>query len=52
MARIQGNIGCPLTSAIACAIAKSTGRPTIITDERSSQGGRKKTVVYNTYEEE
>jgi hypothetical protein len=52
MTRIHGNIGCPLTSAIACAIAKSTGKPTIITDEKSSEGGRKQTIEYNTYEEE
>jgi len=52
MAKIRGNIGCPLTSAIACALAKSTGKLTIITDEKSSEGGRKKTIEYNTYEEE
>ncbi len=52
MAKIHGNIGCPLTSAIACALAKSTGKLTIIKDEKTSEGGRKKTVEYNTYEEE
>jgi hypothetical protein len=52
MPRIEGNIGCPLTSAIACAIAKSTGKLTIITDEKSSQDGKEKTIEYNTYEEE
>ncbi|MGA2310449.1 MAG: hypothetical protein ABSG57_13000 [Candidatus Bathyarchaeia archaeon] len=52
MARIHGNIGCPLTSALACAIAKSTGTPTIIADEKTSDDGRTKEVDYYTYEEE
>jgi spore maturation protein SpmB len=52
MTRIHGNIGCPLTSALACAIAKSTGNPTIIADEKTSDDGRTKEVYYYTYEEE
>jgi hypothetical protein len=52
MTRIHGNIGCPLTSALACAIAKSTGNPTIIADEKTSDDGRTKEVDYYTYEEE
>lgn len=51
MSRIHGNIGDPLTSAIACAIAKSTGKPTIMTDEKTSEDGKTK-VDYQTYEEE
>ena len=51
MNKIHANIGDPLTSAIACAIAKSTGKPTIITDEKTSDDGRTR-VEYNTIEEE
>lgn len=52
MPRIHGNIGDPLTSAIACAIAKSTGKPTIVVEEKTSEDGRTKTVEYNTYQTE
>jgi len=51
MTRIHGSIGCPLTSAIACAIARSTGRPTIITDEKTSDDGKTKEAEYQTYAE-
>lgn len=52
MTRIHGSIGCPLASALACAIAKSAGNPTIIADEKTSDDGRTREVDYYTYEEE
>jgi hypothetical protein len=51
MANIHGNLGCPLTSAIACAIAKATGKPTIIEDEKTMEDGQTKEADYYTYEE-
>ena len=51
-ANINGNLGCPLTSAIACAIAKATGKPTIIENEKTSMDGQTKEAEYQTYEEE
>lgn len=51
MANIYGNLGCPLTSAIACAIAKATGKLTIIEDEKISEDGQTKEADYYTYEE-
>jgi hypothetical protein len=50
--RIQGNIGCPLASAIAYVIAKSTGKPTIIAEENTSNEGRTVKIEYYTYQEE
>jgi len=52
MARIHENIGCPLTSAIACVLAKSTGKLTTITEEKSSKDNRKNIIGYNIYEQE
>jgi hypothetical protein len=37
---ICGNLGCPLSSAVACAIAKATGSPTIIESEEQSLDGK------------
>lgn len=51
MTNIHGNLGCPLTSAIACAIAKATGKLTIIEDEKTSEDGQTKEADYYTYEE-
>lgn len=49
---IYANIGCPLTSAIACAIAKTTGKPTTIETQQISKDGRKTETDYRTLEEE
>lgn len=43
---------CPLTSAIACAIAKATGRLTRIENEETSQDGTSTVVEYCLLEEE
>ena len=34
--KIWNNIGCPISSAIACALAKSSGKPVIITDQKTN----------------
>jgi len=45
-------IGSPLTSAIACAITKATGKLTTITQQETSQDGRKTIVEFHLEETE
>jgi hypothetical protein len=52
LSTIYANIGCPLTSAIACAIAKTTGKPTTIETQQISKDGRKTETDYRILEEE
>lgn len=49
---IYANIGCPLTSAIACAIAKTTGKPTTIETQQTSTDGRTTETDYRIQDEE
>lgn len=49
---IYANIGCPLTSAIACAIAKTTGKPTTIETQQTSKDGHTVETDYRILEEE
>ncbi len=49
---ICATLGSPLTSAIACAIAKATGKPTIIENQQVSEDGETVQVEYRTLEEE
>jgi hypothetical protein len=43
-------VGCPLTSALACAFAKATGKPVVI--EREETGPDRTTIIqYRTLEE-
>jgi hypothetical protein len=48
---ICGNLGCPLSSAIACAIAKATGNPTTIESEEQSLDGKITRIQYNIQKE-
>ena len=48
---IRGAIGCPVCSAIACAIAKATGKPVIIEKEQTSEDGRNIDIEYRILEE-
>lgn len=50
--RIHANIGCPLTSAIACMIAKATGKPTILETQQTSEDGQTTETEYRLLEEE
>jgi hypothetical protein len=45
-------IGSPLSSAIACTLAKSTGKPIIIEKQQISEDGRDMTIEYRILEEE
>jgi len=49
---IYSNIGCPLTSAIACAIAKATGKPAIIENQQTDNDGQTTETEYRLLEGE
>jgi hypothetical protein len=49
---IIATLGSPLTSAIACAIAKATGKPTVIETQQASEDGETVQVEYRMLEEE
>ena len=44
---ICSNVGCPLTSAIACAIAKVTNKAVIIDREEPSSDGKTIEITYH-----
>jgi len=44
-------IGCPLSSAIACALAKATGKPITIEKEEQSQDEKTTKIQYTILEE-
>ena len=45
-------LGSPLSSAIACTLAKTTGKPIIIEKQQTSKDGRDVTIEYRILEEE
>jgi len=45
------SIGCPLSSAIACALAKATGKPITIEKEEQSPHGKTTKIQYRILEE-
>jgi hypothetical protein len=49
---IYSRLGSPLSSAIACAVAKATGKPIIIEKEQNSNNGRDVTIEYRILDEE
>lgn len=51
-AQQPNGLGSPLTSAIACAIAKATGKLTTITKQETTQDGKKATVEFHLEEAE
>lgn len=46
------NLGCPLSSAIACALAKATGKPIVIENLQSSENGKDISIEFRILEEE
>lgn len=52
LSAIHANIGCPLTSALASALAKTTGKPVIIESEQISEDGVRTQVDYLILNEE
>ena len=49
---IYSTLGSPLSSAIACVLAKSTGKPIIIEKQETSKDGRDVTIEYRILDEE
>jgi hypothetical protein len=45
-------LGCPISSAIACALAKATGRPITIENQKASEDGKSIEIEYRIVEEE
>lgn len=52
LSNINPTLGSPLTSAVACAIAKATGKPIIIENQQVSEDGETTETEYRVLEEE
>jgi hypothetical protein len=52
LSNINTTLGSPLTSAVACAIAKATGKPIIIENQQVSEDGETTETEYRVLEEE
>jgi hypothetical protein len=52
LSNVYSLLGCPVSSAIACALAKATGKPIIIENQRTSEDGIKMEIEYRVLEEE
>jgi hypothetical protein len=50
MQRTHMSVGCPLSSALACALAKATGKPITIEKEEQSEDGKTTTIQYHMLE--
>jgi O-antigen/teichoic acid export membrane protein len=46
------DLGCPISSAIACALAKATGRPITIESQKASQDNKSIVIEYHIVKEE
>jgi len=51
LSKTHGTMGSPLSSAIACALAKATGKPVVIEKEEQSQDGKTTEIRYRLMEE-
>jgi hypothetical protein len=51
-ASIYSRLGSPLSSAIACALAKATGKPIVMEREQNSNDGRDVTIEYRILDKE
>ena len=49
--RTHETVGCLLPSAIACALAKATGKPIVIANEKQSQDNKTTVIEYQIVEE-
>jgi hypothetical protein len=52
LSNLYFSLGCPVSSAIACALAKATGKPIIIENQRISEDGKNTEIEYGILEEE
>jgi hypothetical protein len=51
LSKTHGTMGSPLSSAIACALAKATGKPVVIEKEEQNQDGKTTEIRYHLMEE-
>jgi hypothetical protein len=49
--KLHKTVGCPLSSALACALAKSTGKPVTIENEEEIQEKKTTKILYHIKEE-
>jgi hypothetical protein len=49
---VHSTLDSPLSSAIACSLAKTTGKPVIIEKQQTSEDGKDVTVEYSTIDDE
>lgn len=52
LSNVYSTLGCPISSAVACALAKATGKPIIIADQQTSEDGANINIEYHIIEEE
>jgi hypothetical protein len=52
LSNLYDRLGCPISSAIASALAKATGKPIIIENQRASEDGKDMEMEYGILEEE
>jgi hypothetical protein len=52
LSRLYDAVGCPISSAIACTLAKATGKPITIESRKTSDDGRDVEIEYRILEEE
>jgi hypothetical protein len=52
LSNLYFSLGCPVSSAIACALAKAIGKPIIIENQRISEDGKNTEIEYSILEEE
>ena len=49
---LYNTLGCPINSAIACALAKATGKPIVIEKQKTSEDGKNTEIEYRVLAEE
>ena len=52
LSNLYESLGCPLSSAVACALAKATGKPIVIENQQTSEDGKNMEIEYRILEEE
>jgi len=52
LSNLYFSLGCPVSSAIACALAKATGKPIVIENQQTSEDGKNMEIEYRILEEE
>ena len=51
LSSVSRSLGCPITSAIACVLAKTTGKPVTIDKDQTSEDGKIINIEYQLLEE-